>query len=242
MCFVCVYALFFVCNSCAIAFSSVIFQFRKSLSRSYFFFYLFSHFLFIYSPLRHNFVPSQTSNLCSLRKHLPSQVSRTSMSQRNSLQASSSSSDAPAVAEDSIGDLVEEVEKLTARIRDDNDDDVDDDYESTRSRLCSLLIQLHSPGVLCLVAFDHLESQILRKTCPSTRSYFETLSRDLQRLRAEALEEAVGCMEALVELTSFVVERVKGLDPVTSLRNFESLPATGMHVIKSCYKICADIG
>ena len=166
------------------------------------------------------------------------------MSQRNLPHTSSSSSaGAPAVVEVNVDDLVEEAEKLTARIRDDNDDDdVNDDYESTRSRLCSLLIQLHSPNVFCQVAFDDLESLILRKTCSSMRSYFETLSRDLQRLRVEALEEAVGCMEALVELTSFVVEQVKELDPLTSLRNFESLPATGMNVIMACYKICRDIG
>ena len=171
------------------------------------------------------------------------------MSQRNLIPpsayfASSSSASSPASSE-AVADLVDEVEKLSARLANDVeeyfDENEDDDDEVSR-RLCSLLSKVHSPGVARQVGFVHLESTVLGTSCPSTRRFFESLGRDLRRLRDDVLVEAIGCMDTLAELMAFVLEEMKDLDPVGALGSFESLPVTGLHVIKSCYKICADIG
>ena len=93
------------------------------------------------------------------------------------------------------------------------------------------------------VKFEELESRILCSSCPSTRDYFDSLGRDLRLIRAEALQEAVACLETFVDMTALVVEEVTKLSAVgEALSSFQSLPTTGIHVIKSCYQICADIG
>ena len=157
------------------------------------------------------------------------------MSQRNVLRSGGSA------AEKGVVDLVKEVETLYARVSNRDEDDFDD-RETARNRLCSVLIQLHSPTVLRGVPFDERESRVFGVSCPSTREYFDSLGRDLRRIRAEALQEAVGCLETLVEMTSFAIEEWTHLGAVASVGHFESLPTTGIHVIKSCYQICADIG
>ena len=169
------------------------------------------------------------------------------MSQRNLLAPSAhfgSSTSSPASTE-VVADLVKEVEKLSARLANDAEeyfDENDDDDDEVSRQMGSLLSKVHSPRVVRQVEFVHLESAVLGTSCPSTRRYFESLGRDLRRLRDDVLVEAIGCIDTLADLMAFVLEEMKDLDPVGALGSFESLPVTGLHVIKYCYKICADIG